>query len=161
MEQSDMRTDGATADASRAPSSQTDASDTSQGIGDRARDIAGTTRDKLADVGGAVRDRASDIKDSLANALESGADKLRHRAPGGVVLAGEAGASRVSAGVDHRSDGVSDKVAGGMEATADWLREADLGSLSASIERQVKEHPGRTLLIAVGLGYLLGKALRK
>ena len=26
---------------------------------------------------------------------------------------------------------------------------------------QVKEHPGRTLAIAVGLGYLLGKALRK
>jgi hypothetical protein len=25
----------------------------------------------------------------------------------------------------------------------------------------VKEHPGRTLLFAVGLGYLLGKALRK
>jgi hypothetical protein len=25
----------------------------------------------------------------------------------------------------------------------------------------VKEHPGRTLLIAVGLGYLLGKAFRK
>jgi hypothetical protein len=28
------------------------------------------------------------------------------------------------------------------------------------IEQQVKEHPGRTLLIAAGLGYLLGKALR-
>jgi len=25
----------------------------------------------------------------------------------------------------------------------------------------VKEHPGRTLLIAVGLGYLIGKAVRK
>jgi hypothetical protein len=25
----------------------------------------------------------------------------------------------------------------------------------------VKEHPGRTLLIAMGVGYLLGKALRK
>jgi hypothetical protein len=25
----------------------------------------------------------------------------------------------------------------------------------------VKDHPGRTLLVAVGVGYLLGKALRK
>ena len=32
--------------------------------------------------------------------------------------------------------------------------------LKGSIEQQGKEHPGRTLLIAVGLGYLLGKALR-
>lgn len=161
MEQSDMRTDGATADSSRGPSAQPDASDASQNIGDRARDIAGTARDRLADVGGTVRDRAGNIKDSLADALESGADKLRHRTPGGVALAGDAGATKVSAGVDHRTDGVSDKVAGGMQATADWLREADASSLTASIERQVKEHPGRTLLIAVGVGYLLGKALRK
>ena len=53
------------------------------------------------------------------------------------------------------------QVAGGMQATADWLREADLDTMRAGVERQVKEHPGRTLLIAVGLGYLLGKAFRK
>ena len=61
-------------------------------------------------------------------------------------------------------DGVSqvtDKVAGGMQATADWLRDADLDGMRSGVERQVKEHPGRTLLIAVGLGYLLGKAFRK
>jgi hypothetical protein len=56
---------------------------------------------------------------------------------------------------------VSGRVAGGMQATADWLRDADLDSLRSGVERQVKEHPGRTLLIAVGVGYLLGKALRK
>jgi hypothetical protein len=29
------------------------------------------------------------------------------------------------------------------------------------VERQVKEHPGRTLLVALGLGYLLGRAVRR
>jgi hypothetical protein len=29
------------------------------------------------------------------------------------------------------------------------------------VERQVKDHPGRTLLVALGVGYLLGKAFRK
>jgi len=48
-----------------------------------------------------------------------------------------------------------------MQSSADWLRDADLDGLKTGIERQVKEHPGRTLLIAVGIGYLLGKALRK
>jgi hypothetical protein len=57
--------------------------------------------------------------------------------------------------------GAANRVAGGMDATADWLRQADLDGLRASVEQQVKEHPGRTLLIAAGLGYLLGKALRK
>jgi hypothetical protein len=48
-----------------------------------------------------------------------------------------------------------------MQATADWLRDADIDNLREGVERQVKEHPGRTLLVAVGLGYLLGKAFRR
>ena len=67
----------------------------------------------------------------------------------------------MAASRDERFSQVPTKVAGGMDATASWLREADLDSLRVSIEAQVKEHPGRTLLIAVGVGYLLGKALRK
>ena len=73
-------------------------------------------------------------------------------------------ASAGSADVSVSGDGVSqvtNRVAGGMQATADWLREADMDSMRSGVERQVKEHPGRTLLIAVGLGYLLGKAFRK
>jgi hypothetical protein len=55
---------------------------------------------------------------------------------------------------------VSDKVAGGMHSAADWLRDADLDGIKSGIEHQVQEHPGRTLLVAVGLGYLIGKAFR-
>jgi hypothetical protein len=48
-----------------------------------------------------------------------------------------------------------------MQSTADWLRDADIDGLKSGLERQIKEHPGRTLLMAAGLGYLLGKAFRK
>jgi hypothetical protein len=169
MEQPDMRTNNPATDAVRdpaaPPSTAAAATDTSQGISDRARDIAGATRDKLADVGTTVRDRAGTMKDSLADAIESGADKLRGPSPipgaGGVALAGETGGAQVAVSRDGRVAHVSDQVADGMQATAAWLREADLDSLKESIEAQVKEHPGRTLLIAVGLGYLLGKALRR
>jgi len=56
---------------------------------------------------------------------------------------------------------MSNQVAGGLQGAADWLRDADLDGMKTGHERQVKEHPGRTLAIAVGLGYLLGKAIRK
>ena len=168
MEHSDMRGDSAAPDIARDQSSSQSnvigSGDATHGLADRARDIAGTTREKLADVGGTVRDRAGTLKDSLADALESGADKLRSRgapiAPGTGALAGETGAISIGS-TDGRAAEVSQKVATGMEATASWLRETDLDDLRTSIEHQVKEHPGRTLLIAVGLGYLLGKALRK
>lgn len=161
MDQRDMGATGATPGSSSGASSaeQTDRGE-SRGMTDRARDIAGTTRDKLADVGSNVRERAGTLKDSLADALDSGADRIRQRESSGVALAGESGSAGVMSR-DERFGQVPDKVAGGMHATANWLREADLDNLKSSIETQVKEHPGRTLLFAVGLGYLLGKAFRK
>jgi hypothetical protein len=131
----------------------------SGGVTDRARDLAGNAKDKLADVGSGVREGAGNAKNKLADALESGADKLRQR--GG---SGQLSGSTSSANVTVSGDGVgqvAERVAGGMQATADWLRDADLDGMRVGIERQVKEHPGRTLLFAVGVGYLLGKAFRK
>jgi len=134
------------------------------GFSDRARDFAGTAQEKLADVGSTVRERAATMKDSLADALESGADKLRQRLQNTQSSGGQL-AGATSAGAVTTTDGgkltvAGERVAGGMQATADWIRDADLDSLKTGVERQVKEHPGRTLLIAVGLGYLLGKAFR-
>lgn len=139
-------------------SSSTGTGENASGIADRARDIAGNAKDKLADVGSSVRQGAGSAKDKLADALESGADKLRQR---GGQMSGSAGSSDVAISGDGTMNQVTDRLAGGMQATADWLRDADLDGLKTGVERQVKEHPGRTLLLAVGVGYLLGKAFRK
>jgi len=131
-------------------------------VSDRARNIAGSARDKIADVGASARDRAGNLKNSLADALESGADRLRQRTGGqGGSLAGTTDAGGVALENDGRLTDVTRSVATGMQSSADWLRDADMDGLKLGIERQVKEHPGRTLLIAVGLGYLIGKAFRK
>ena len=140
-------------------SSTTANTEQSAGLADRASGALGSARERLADVGSSVREKAGGAKDSLASALESGAEKLRARSGDGMSAAGAAGGSVAVA--DDRMSQVTTKVAGGMEAASEWLRDADLEGLKGSIEQQVKEHPGRTLLIAVGLGYLLGKALRK
>lgn len=154
---------GSTADVGQAyPNSTTDES---HGLADRARGVASTAQDKLADVGSTVRDRTGQMKNSLADALHSGADKLRHRSDTAVgsstQLAGATDSGNVAASADSRTAQMGDRVATGMDAAADWLRDADLDSLKNGLERQVKEHPGRTLLIAAGLGYLLGKAFRR
>ena len=133
----------------------------SQGIRDRAKNALGTAGDRLADFGSTTRERVGTAKDKLANALESGAERLRERGHGSATLTGAtAEGTPTAVQGDGRVAQVSDRVAGGMEATADWLRTADIDSLKSGIEGQVKEHPGRTLLIAVGLGYLIGRAFR-
>ena len=151
---------GGTSDASFSRDTSAD----SAGLSDRAKSAMGTAQEKLADAGSTVREKAGSLKHSLADALESGAEKLRQQAAGGGQTAGAA-ATGDSVGMvadqSNRMADMSNQVAGGLQASADWLRDADLDGLKTGLERQVKEHPGRTLAVAVGLGYLLGKAIRK
>jgi ElaB/YqjD/DUF883 family membrane-anchored ribosome-binding protein len=115
----------------------------------------------VADAGSSLREKAGGFKNAIADALESGAEKLRKQAPGETgTTSAEAGGSFVVAS-ENRLGQTSNQLAGGMQGAADWLRDADLDGLKEGIERQVKEHPGRSLAIAVGVGYLLGKAFRR
>jgi ElaB/YqjD/DUF883 family membrane-anchored ribosome-binding protein len=140
-----------------------DSSSDASGLADRAKSAASAAGERLSDVGSQVKERAGGLKTSLADALESGAERLRKQGAGGGQVAG-ASATGGAAGMiadDNRLSQASNQLAGGLQASADWLRDADLDGLKTGVERQVKEHPGRTLAVAVGVGYLLGKAFRK
>ena len=108
-----------------------------------------------------IGERAGELKSSLADKLEQGAEKLRQRAHGGGQYAGATADGSVSVAENDKIAQAADKFAGGMESTANWVRNADLESVKGDIQRQVKDHPARSLMVAVGLGYLLGKAFRR
>jgi hypothetical protein len=130
----------------------------STGLKDRARDIASSAGERLADVGSTVRERAGTAKNSLADMLDAGADRLRGRAESTTAT----GADGTLAVADSGKMGqVNDRLASGMQSAANVLRDTDWDGIRTGVERQVKENPGRSLLVAVGLGYLLGKALRR
>ena len=124
---------------------------------------SGINTGELADrAKGAVsgaREKAGNLKNTLADKLEAGAERLQQRGQGNQFATAGDGSTSIDA--DGRLTAVTSSVATGMQSTADWLREADLESLKEGVEQQVKEHPGRTLLIALGVGYLLGKAFRR
>jgi ElaB/YqjD/DUF883 family membrane-anchored ribosome-binding protein len=143
--------------------SRDDAADAAGSLADKARSAASNAGEKLSDVSATVRDRAGTLKTTLADALESGAERLRQQGAGGGQVAGAAatGASTGMVAETPQLSAAANQLAGGMQASADWLRDADLDGLKAGVEKQVKDHPGRTLAVAVGLGYLLGKAFRK
>ena len=110
-----------------------------------------TAQDKL----GQMKDKARELQSTLADRLDAGADKLRQRSS--ATLASTADAGTTSATADNRMANMQDSVARGMNKSADWLRNGDL---KADIEKQVRENPARSLLIALGLGYVIGKAFR-
>jgi ElaB/YqjD/DUF883 family membrane-anchored ribosome-binding protein len=110
--------------------------------------------DKVEESAETIRERAVQLKTQLADKLETSAGRLRRRANDTAKI------DDAIAMTKERVADASDRVASGMERSADWLRNADLSSMQRKLEREVRENPGRTLLIAGAIGYLLGRAFR-
>ena len=125
--------------------------DTTSGAGE------GGVTDRVKSVASSVKGKAAAIPSMLADGLEAGAEALRRRRPS---TSGAEGSALVIAD-DSSITAVTDTLATGMQSSADWLRDADLDKLKQGVEKQVKEHPARSLLVALGAGYLIGKALRR
>ncbi|MEO8879802.1 MAG: hypothetical protein ABI446_05350 [Gemmatimonadaceae bacterium] len=110
--------------------------------------------DKVEESAESIRERAVQLKTSLADRLESGAGTLRRRVNDTSKL------DDAIATTKERVAGASDRVASGMEKSAEWLRDADVASFKRGIERQVRDNPGTTLLVAGAIGYVLGRAFK-
>jgi ElaB/YqjD/DUF883 family membrane-anchored ribosome-binding protein len=125
-------------------------------MADDVRARAQQGKEVVSDHVGQARDKANELKTSVADKLESGADTLRQRTRDGSRRVAAATAEAGTAAT-QRLEGYSESVANRMERTAGWLRRGDIGD---SIVQQVQEHPARSLVIAVGVGYLLGRLLK-
>ena len=138
------RTDKETA----TPNAGTDQSDIDQGgVSGRVKGVAAS-----------LRKQASTLPAMLADGLEAGAEALRQQRS---RTSGGAPGTAVVVGRDSAMTELTDTLAGGMKSSADWIRDADLDKLKDGVEKQVKEHPARSLLVALGAGYLLGKVFRR
>lgn len=122
-----------------------------------AKDTAGDKLSQARDVAGErlgqAKEKATQLKATLADKLEAGAHSLRGQ-PGAPQLAGVDGTATQS---DAQLAQLKSTGADVLQKSADFLRSGDL---RGSIEEQMRTNPGRTLLFAVGIGYVLGKAIR-
>jgi hypothetical protein len=141
---------GSFASASESGSDSSTAADASSAAGaSSAPKVYGRAEESAT-----VRERALQMKTQLADKLETGAGRLRQRATNTRKI------DNAIATTKQRVAETSDRVASGMERSADWLRSANVESFQRGLERQVRENPGRTLLIAGAIGYLLGRAFK-
>lgn len=98
----------------------------------------------------AVRGVTGDAQAALADTLDAGASALRDRlgTPNG-------------SGMRARLGAAGGTVANRLESGALWLRENDITDLKELLEHQLANHPGRTALIALGIGVLIGRASKR
>ncbi|HKN68666.1 MAG TPA: hypothetical protein VJW73_20415 [Gemmatimonadaceae bacterium] len=97
-----------------------------------------------------VRSATGNAQATLADTLDAGASALRERfgAPN-------------DRGVRARLGAAGGAVAGRLESSALWLRENDITDLRELLGHQLENHPGRTALIALGIGVLIGRASKR
>jgi len=126
--------------------------------GDQTRIDDGGVTGRVKSVASSVKRQASTIPAMLADGLQAGAEAPRQRRPSpNETTPG----TSVAVSSNSNIDDVADTLATGMQSSAEWLRDADIDKLKSGVEKQVKEHPTRSLLVALGAGYVLGKILRR
>ncbi|MBA2686312.1 MAG: hypothetical protein H0X34_08290 [Chthoniobacterales bacterium] len=116
--------------------------------------VVSEAKASISDASETMQERAGQLKTKLADKLEGGAAAVRSR------TAETSGLDSAVSTTKEKLAGAGERVASGMEDTAGWLRGTDMASMQRSLEKQVKESPARTLLIAAGVGYLLGRAFK-
>jgi ElaB/YqjD/DUF883 family membrane-anchored ribosome-binding protein len=122
-------------------------SDTAQSVKDKVADAASTARQKVSDVGRQATDKIDEKRAPAADALQSAAATLHEKAeglPGGETV-----------------KGVAHSAAEKLESTAGYIREHDVRAMLSDVEDIVKRNPGPSLLIAVAVGFLIGRAFRE
>ena len=104
-------------------------------------DKANEAKQKIEEFGRKTADQIDAQREPVANTLKRTASALHAQ--------GENAAS-----VAHTT---ADK----LESTADYLRSNDLKAMMSDVQDLARRYPGQTLAAAVGLGFLLGRLIRR
>jgi ElaB/YqjD/DUF883 family membrane-anchored ribosome-binding protein len=117
--------------------------DSTSAAGEHISNLASDARDKVSDLGRTAVGKVDDNRETAASGLQTAAATLHEKAE---ALPGGPNVSRVA----HAT---ADK----LSATADYVRQNDVNTMMADLERLVKNNPGPSLLAAAIVGYLAGR----
>ena len=124
-----------------------DQSGDEQSLGEKLSDTAGQVKDKVAVFGRNAADKVDENRGAAATGLDKAASALHDKAES--LPGGEKVTSLAHAAADR------------MTSTADYVREHDVDGMMKDVESLVKNNPGRSLLAAAIVGFLLGRTFSR
>jgi ElaB/YqjD/DUF883 family membrane-anchored ribosome-binding protein len=120
------------------------ASDAASNVSEKITDAAAQAKEKVADLGRTAANKIDENRDAAASSLESAASTLHEKADG--LPGGE------------KVTGLAHAAAEKLSSTADYVREHDVSTMMTDVQTLVKNNPGRSLLAAALVGFLVGRA---
>lgn len=110
--------------------------------------------------GGAALHRAQERMEDLGRTAGETLDEARH----GTAAALENTASSVRTTGRHGAETIetlSESAAGRLDSTAAYVRSHDVGGMLINLREMIGRHPTGFLVLAVGIGFLAGSAVRR
>jgi hypothetical protein len=117
------------------------ASDFAANVGHKAKEAASTVAHKAEDVASKVGHKAEDATTAVGSGMKSLAGTLREKAPHEGLLGS-----------------ASSAVASTLETSGRYLEEEGLGGIAEELTNLVRRNPIPSVLIGIGLGYLIARA---
>jgi rubrerythrin len=114
---------------------------------ERVREIGGMAKEKLTVAATQARQRAAEGLDEAADRMERFSER-----------------EQSAEGIRGRAADGAHRIAGGLESTAAYLRRpappGSAGGVRETLEEEIRRNPGRSLLVTLVVGFVLGRALR-
>jgi len=127
--------------------------DAAGNLADKAKDMASTAMDKTREVASNVADKAKGFGSTVANKADDVAGKV------GGGLESAAGAVRDHSPQSGMLGSAASSVAGALESGGRYLREEGVTGMAEALTDMTRRNPIPALLIGLGVGYLLARAL--
>jgi len=119
-------------------------SDKAQQVAGDVKDKAQQVADKAQDLGAQAVDRADDATTTVGGKITDVAQTIRDNAPSSGPIANAAGTA-----------------ADTLEQAGTYLKEQDLSDMRADVEGLIRRYPVQSLLVGLGVGYLLARSMRR
>jgi len=134
--------------------------------GNRASDIAQNTVDKVKQAADDLRSKdASEIVDDARTKAAEVGDAAASKVDSAMTATGEQMSTLAQTVRQNAPEGrageVASKAADALDRGGEYLQTADLQMVRGDLERVIREHPIESLLVGVGVGYLVARATRR
>jgi vacuolar-type H+-ATPase subunit H len=142
------------------------ASERANQAGDKASDIAQSAVDKVKQTAEDLRskDASEIVDDARAKAAEVG-DAAASKVDSAMTATGAQMSTLAQTVRENAPEGkageVAAKAADALDRGGEYLQVADLQMVRGDLERVIREHPIESLLVGVGIGYLVARATRR
>ncbi len=134
--------------------------------GEKVSDIAQSAVDKVKQTASDLtsKDPSEIVDDARAKAAEVG-DAAAAKVDSAMTATGEQMSTLAQTVRENAPEGkageVASKAADALDRGGEYLQTADLQMVRGDLERVIREHPIESLLVGVGLGYLVARATRR